>query len=554
MSAHSHYRHICRKLGVVLVGVIAAALPLAARASSIGLYTDETGSSCSFSGNNPGPITAYVMIRPDERGLHGVRFSAPIPSCLGAVFVRDVVPLDAEMIGDSQTGISVAFGTCATTPRVALQIEFYRNGSTGSCCAFAIEEDPFVEMIEGAGCTLGSYEVAPVVSHFNANASCACEQAANLPPSVASNPSPTNNKTDAPVWAQLAWKSTDPEGEHVMHDVYFGETQDPPLVASELWDPEYNPGTLAKGHNYYWRIVARDPHGLESEGPLWTFHTLANHAPSMPANPSPEMSTANTSLNVNFQWTCSDYDQDALAYDVYFGTADSLPLVASNITSKSYDPGPLAPATFYRWRIVARDTHGNETPSVTWLFSTLAVESFSVVAAEDGVNVTWQLLSDERIESFTLYRSDQTSGPIAVAQGPVSGTSGSYLDTNVDLQNSYRYQLSLLSNDGKTFNSSNKGVATPLVGLALGANQPNPFNPQTTIPYSLEWSTRVRLAIYDPSGALVKVLVDERQTTGMHRVVWNGRDAAGRAVASGVYFSVLQSNGERRTQKMVLLK
>jgi flagellar hook assembly protein FlgD len=90
--------------------------------------------------------------------------------------------------------------------------------------------------------------------------------------------------------------------------------------------------------------------------------------------------------------------------------------------------------------------------------------------------------------------------------------------------------------------------------FVLSPNQPNPFNPQTTIPYSVSWGTRVRLTIYDASGRLVKVLVDERQSVGKRSVVWNGEDATGRSVASGVYFCVLQANNERRTQKMVLLK
>ena len=65
---------------------------------------------------------------------------------------------------------------------------------------------------------------------------------------------------------------------------------------------------------------------------------------------------------------------------------------------------------------------------------------------------------------------------------------------------------------------------------------------------------RVRLAIYDSTGRLVRVLVDEEQSGGTRDVLWRGDDADGRAVTSGVYFCVLDSGGARRTQKLVLLK
>jgi flagellar hook assembly protein FlgD len=65
---------------------------------------------------------------------------------------------------------------------------------------------------------------------------------------------------------------------------------------------------------------------------------------------------------------------------------------------------------------------------------------------------------------------------------------------------------------------------------------------------------RVRLAIYDAAGRLVRVLVDEEQSGGSRDVLWRGVDSSGRPVTSGVYFCVLDSRGERRTQKLVLLK
>ena len=83
---------------------------------------------------------------------------------------------------------------------------------------------------------------------------------------------------------------------------------------------------------------------------------------------------------------------------------------------------------------------------------------------------------------------------------------------------------------------------------------PNPFNPSTTIDYALEDAAEVRFGIYSVSGQLVRALVSERQAARRDSVVWDGRDDAGRPVASGIYVGRLDAGQFRRSEKMVLLK
>ncbi|MEW6753913.1 MAG: FlgD immunoglobulin-like domain containing protein [Candidatus Latescibacterota bacterium] len=90
--------------------------------------------------------------------------------------------------------------------------------------------------------------------------------------------------------------------------------------------------------------------------------------------------------------------------------------------------------------------------------------------------------------------------------------------------------------------------------LALHPNYPNPFNPQTTIAYVLPAAGPVRLAIYDLLGQEVCLLAGGRQEAGLHAVVWDGRDRAGRGVASGVYLCRLQVGESLLVRKMLLLK
>jgi hypothetical protein len=97
--------------------------------------------------------------------------------------------------------------------------------------------------------------------------------------------------------------------------------------------------------------------------------------------------------------------------------------------------------------------------------------------------------------------------------------------------------------------------ANPLpVSFALEPNRPNPFNPITTIAYDLPQTAKVRLVVYDVGGRQVRELVNGSQAAGRREIVWDGRNASGDFVASGVYFYRLIAGDFVQTRKMVLLK
>ncbi|MFC1683083.1 C1 family peptidase [Candidatus Zixiibacteriota bacterium] len=89
---------------------------------------------------------------------------------------------------------------------------------------------------------------------------------------------------------------------------------------------------------------------------------------------------------------------------------------------------------------------------------------------------------------------------------------------------------------------------------ALQQNYPNPFNPETTIRYALAQDGPVRLSIYNVLGQEIVSLVDGHRPAGRHTVVWDGVDAGGRDVSSGLYFYRLQAGDFESTRKMVLLR
>ena len=90
-------------------------------------------------------------------------------------------------------------------------------------------------------------------------------------------------------------------------------------------------------------------------------------------------------------------------------------------------------------------------------------------------------------------------------------------------------------------------------------NYPNPFNPSTTIPFAVPAfangrSVPTSVEIFNALGQRVKLLVQEVVKPGYHRVVWDGRDALGKEVGSGLYFYRVQVGQTAKVGKMTLVK
>ena len=88
----------------------------------------------------------------------------------------------------------------------------------------------------------------------------------------------------------------------------------------------------------------------------------------------------------------------------------------------------------------------------------------------------------------------------------------------------------------------------------LGANWPNPFNPETRIAFDVREATDVRLDVYDALGRLVATLAEGPMEAGSYEVTWDGRDLAGRPLASGVYVYRMRAGAFTQARSMVLLK
>jgi flagellar hook assembly protein FlgD len=92
------------------------------------------------------------------------------------------------------------------------------------------------------------------------------------------------------------------------------------------------------------------------------------------------------------------------------------------------------------------------------------------------------------------------------------------------------------------------------LAFKLDQNFPNPFNPTTTISFTLDAPAYTYIAIYNLLGQRVNTVLSEYLGAGEHRVIWNGRNQSGQPVSSGIYFYMLQSGENFDAKKMAVLR
>jgi flagellar hook assembly protein FlgD len=88
----------------------------------------------------------------------------------------------------------------------------------------------------------------------------------------------------------------------------------------------------------------------------------------------------------------------------------------------------------------------------------------------------------------------------------------------------------------------------------LFQNYPNPFNPMTTIEYSVAGGGHVDMKIFNIQGQRIRTLVDEHKQPGRYKVLWDGTNDAGRAVATGIYFYRIRTSSFVSVKKMLILR
>ncbi len=181
-----------------------------------------------------------------------------------------------------------------------------------------------------------------------------------------------------------------------------------------------------------------------------------------------------------------------------------------------------------------------------------------MVAYGAANDLTWEECADEDFRYFKVYRGAQSDFEVD-PEHPLHTTTGNAW-TDIDGGYGHHYKLSTVDHAGNESMAGAPGSVTgtyPLVAparTALHDAVPNPFNPTTKISFELAAAGRILLAVYDAAGRRITTLVDGHLGAGPHEAIWDGRDAAGRDVAAGVFLARLEFGTYRDTKRMVLVK
>jgi hypothetical protein len=245
------------------------------------------------------------------------------------------------------------------------------------------------------------------------------------------------------------------------------------------------------------------------------------------------------------------------------GIDTGLPLAAKDIDGDVRpDPDPSDPD-------IGADEHFRDIPLA------VALSAFTATSNGDKIILKWRTESEINNLGFKVYRSTELDGDyvkvtptfIVGAGAEATPREYSFTDEDVAVGDTYYYYIEDVDFSGKTNKSHiievtvGKQTITRIIPIksSLFQNFPNPFNPETWIPYQLSRDASVEVRIYNLKGQLIRTIALGQKAAGTYlakdkAIYWDGRDNVGEKVASGVYFYTLQAEEFMATRRMVIIE
>lgn len=196
------------------------------------------------------------------------------------------------------------------------------------------------------------------------------------------------------------------------------------------------------------------------------------------------------------------------------------------------------------------------------------IVGFQAFVEGNQVNLEWQTENEINIAGYNVLRKEvdhncfrQINKNLIVAD--LDGhNNGDYFYSDVVKEGLYEYKIEILELDGSSYSSHSIQVHifNTLVNklypecFVLFSAYPNPFNASTTLSYHLARETHVQVRIFDIKGRLVRLLLNAKQHSGDHKIIWDSLDDLQRSVPSGLYFVECQTELNSFRQKLSLVR
>ena len=278
----------------------------------------------------------------------------------------------------------------------------------------------------------------------------------NQAPNQPSNPSPSDNATNASVNTNLSWSCSDPDNDPLNYDVYFGTNSNPPLANTGQSSSNYDPGTLNEGTTYYWKIVANDDHENSTTGVIWQFATT---------DPSPDFITVSSpnggetwemGTSHNITWT--DNISSNVKIELFKSGSYYKTITSSTSSDGSYSwsiPTNLVESSNYKVKIASTTNSSlNDYSNSYFTIENQTPADYITVTSPNGGetwkmgtshNITWDdnISSNVKIE---LYKS----GSYYITISSSTSSDGSYIwsiPTNLTESSSYKVKITSATNN-----------------------------------------------------------------------------------------------------------
>ena len=428
---------------------------------------------------------------------------------------------------------------------------------------------------------------------------------------IPTSPNPGDLATDVAVTTGFSWVL----GEFTTGCKISLGTNNPPtnlLLDSDLEDATtyLPPVSLDYNTAYFWQITAYRT-SYSTPSPIWSFTTqdyYEDGATDLPTNGdpiSPSLVIPNVTGVYNpvitFSWNPSSAIIPMIPPNVGLAIQLTGEVFAGRTISINPDLGYNPAQIGYRtlptmtWTMIdqqpgwtATDVTftlpgGKADGDVDIIFpdseeGTLPVtlSAFTAILASDcnSVMLNWTVESETNHAGYNVLRNTETALNTAICINSSLITNGnhvgsqinySHTDTELEAGITYHYWLQSMDLSGESdyygpltvlVTGDPENPETPDIPLntMLMDAFPNPFNPNTTLRYSLKEAGKVKIDIYNVRGQLVRSFENSYSSPGYYQIAWDGRDSTGLTTGSGMYFYRMRTNNFSSTKKMIMTK